>query len=474
MYRNCKLVVFGASSGAKKVVDTFKNLSISIEYVSDNNKSLWGQRFEGIDIVSPDSLVEIDCYVVIASMYYSDIYNQLIDIGVPKERVIPKENIYLDYFDEHQEVYYENSKNIAVNKRKDSTIIIDASEGYILSGAVKWSLNFIEGLKACNYGYCIFVNNEPANSPLHEKNKNNQIVFNMSYENYRQSVEEMYAKMLEMMPCTVVINTISQVFFAAYILKEQYPEEVRIISVIHSDFQKFYDPNYYIAPWIDRYVCVSQKIMDTFSGMDNCIKEKSIYINSPVVCHKEYRKLYPEADNVVNIAYAGRLEKAQKRADLIIEVIKELEKFDVCYRLNIAGDGSYKAKLEKFILENNLSDKVILLGTLSYDDMDKFWKENDIYINVSDCEGMCLAMLEAMSYGLAPVVTDTSGVKEIINNEIDGFVSPILDIKGITENIVKIINDKDELRRVGCNAKNRIEGISDIKKYALEIICSKL
>lgn len=89
-----------------------------------------------------------------------------------------------------------------------------------------------------------------------------------------------------------------------------------------------------------------------------------------------------------------------------------------------------------------MEDRVHILGWISPTDMAGFWAKQDIYLNVSESEGMSLSMLEAMACGCVPVVTDVSGVDDVIHNGENGFVVPVDRLIEIADKIEAINNDR--------------------------------
>ncbi len=53
-------------------------------FTCDNNRSLWGTEFGGLNVKSPETLRELpeDTAVFICNLYYRDIEQQLKDMGV--------------------------------------------------------------------------------------------------------------------------------------------------------------------------------------------------------------------------------------------------------------------------------------------------------------------------------------------------------------------------------------------------------
>ena len=79
---------------------------------------------------------------------------------------------------------------------------------------------------------------------------------------------------------------------------------------------------------------------------------------------------------------------------------------------------------------------------------------HDILLLPSLHEGMSLATLEALSCGMAVLVTRNSGTSDIITNGIDGFVSNIRDTQSMIRSIVKL-RDHKILKSVGLAALDK-------------------
>lgn len=72
-------------------------------------------------------------------------------------------------------------------------------------------------------------------------------------------------------------------------------------------------------------------------------------------------------------------------------------------------------------------------------------------------EGLPRSIIEAMAYGTPPIVTNSGGSPELVEDEKSGLVVPIKDAKSIAKAIIKLFND-DELRELyGINAIERIK-----------------
>lgn len=77
-----KVVIFGASTRGCYVYEKLKDI-YEIKYFCDNDVNKHGTKINGIEIISPQKLYNLKDYkVIIASMYYEEICNQLNVMGV--------------------------------------------------------------------------------------------------------------------------------------------------------------------------------------------------------------------------------------------------------------------------------------------------------------------------------------------------------------------------------------------------------
>jgi len=71
-------------------------------------------------------------------------------------------------------------------------------------------------------------------------------------------------------------------------------------------------------------------------------------------------------------------------------------------------------------------------------------------------EGLPKVVIEAMAYGVAPIVTNSGGSPELIEKNKSGLIIPPGDAKAITEAILTLFHDPSLCKEMGGNAKMRI------------------
>lgn len=450
-----KILLFGASRGAMHTYQILTGMGIEICFFTDNNETKWGSMMEGKKIIPPSELKKLpsEYIIVIASVYYSEIRQQLIEMGIEKNRIILREQLVLSYIEEK----YQNNKA--------RTIIFDFSEGFVLSGAVKLAMDIAADVKSRGYPVKIFSAIENKKLNICDEMKKDIELFEFELTHYEEAVEQVLERIEKLLPCTLVINQLAQVYMAAYIAKKRFGSQVKIISLIHADEEKLYGQNALIANSADIFLCVSKEIKFNFISNYNVNPEKVYERQNTMPCEEGFEKQYTELGKPIKIAYAARIEKAQKRAELLPQLIQLLEEKKIDYELHIAGEGSYLKKLTEFVEQNKLSRKIRLYGLVPFEEMKEFWKDKDIFINLSDFEGCAISMLEAMSYGAVPIVTRTSGVDGVVESGINGFVNEREDVEGIVKNIALLNQDRKKLAEYGMKAKKYIGEQYSWKEY---------
>jgi len=121
--------------------------------------------------------------------------------------------------------------------------------------------------------------------------------------------------------------------------------------------------------------------------------------------------------------YVGRLDR-EKRIDLMLRGFGRFS--DSSARLTIVGDGDCRAGLQLLASELGLRSRVIFAGRT--DDVPTYLRSAHFYLSTSASEGMSNALLEAMSFGVVPLVSDVSGAKDIVDHGRSGFLFKAEDV----------------------------------------------
>lgn len=169
------------------------------------------------------------------------------------------------------------------------------------------------------------------------------------------------------------------------------------------------------------------------------------------------RKELGLAPDVPIIGSIGRLE-AIKGYEIMIQAFAHLR--DRCGDgpqpvLVVAGDGSERSRLDSMIASHGLTESVHLLGWR--DDVHDLHSAFALFTMSSHSEGTSVSLLEAMSAGLCPVVTDVGGNRAVMGEDLSHRLVPPDDPAALAGAWRGAIHDGANRRVDAQAARNRVE-----------------
>ena len=136
----------------------------------------------------------------------------------------------------------------------------------------------------------------------------------------------------------------------------------------------------------------------------------------------------------------GRLDE-KKYCDQIINAFSKLpENWNI--KLIFLGDGDELEPLKKLTSKLKQSHRIIFKGAIN--NVDHQIISSDFYISSSISEGMSNSLLETMALGVPPIVSNVSGVEEMVINNKNGFIFEPKNETDLYEKLVKAINCSEE------------------------------
>jgi glycosyltransferase involved in cell wall biosynthesis len=151
----------------------------------------------------------------------------------------------------------------------------------------------------------------------------------------------------------------------------------------------------------------------------------------------------------VNIGYIGRIIQGQKRVMDLVPVAETLKSRGVSFQLHLIGDGVDRERLNEIFAAGKAADCVKFWGWQTIDGVKNLLRRMDVFLLMSDYEGLSVALLEAMAHGLAPVVSRiASGNTQLIRNEENGYLVEVGDIEGFVNRLEQLANSTSLLRTI--------------------------
>ncbi len=125
-------------------------------------------------------------------------------------------------------------------------------------------------------------------------------------------------------------------------------------------------------------------------------------------------------------------------------------------RLIYAGTGSGVEETRRLVEQFGLGGRVEFTGWLQAQRKRATLAGATMFVLPSFVEGMPMALLEAMSFGLPVIATPVGGVPEIVTHERDGLLVPSGDIDALAAAITRLTSDPELRERLGRAARETV------------------
>jgi len=181
---------------------------------------------------------------------------------------------------------------------------------------------------------------------------------------------------------------------------------------------------------------------------------------------KKFNIKKPSKKEIFNIVFVGRLEK-RKGVKYLIESLKFLKIEKFC--LLIVGDGPERKKLEKYVGDLGLKEKVKFVGDVSNEEVFKYLLRSHCFVLPSISEGFGIAILEAQLANVPVVATKVGGILDIIENGKNGLLVEPQNPKELAECLRKIYLDEKLSQTLVKNARENLKKY-DWKKISDEVL----
>ncbi len=116
-----------------------------------------------------------------------------------------------------------------------------------------------------------------------------------------------------------------------------------------------------------------------------------------------------------------------------------------------AGDGILRSAVQKLITEKKLADKVKLYGWRK--DIEKILAVCDLIVLTSLWEGMPIALLEAMAFSKPVVAYACDGIKEMIQEGVNGYLVKPKDLNCLSQRVEFLLSNPEKAGQMGAKAR---------------------
>ncbi len=161
----------------------------------------------------------------------------------------------------------------------------------------------------------------------------------------------------------------------------------------------------------------------------------------------------------------------------LFEACRILSDRGVKYKCLIAGDGPLEDELRGMVRNLELDDCIEFLGRLPHERLFDLYGRGEIDAVVlpsiitqdAEKEGIPVALMEAMSYGIPVISTKTGGIPELIGGG-SGIMIDEKESHAIADSIEKLMKDSNYYNFIGEKGKEKIERDFNVHKISKKLL----
>ena len=172
----------------------------------------------------------------------------------------------------------------------------------------------------------------------------------------------------------------------------------------------------------DRFMAWSRTPGDRISLLPNAIHLQDY---APGDKSEVLAERYDLRDRKVLLTFGRLVSKERAKGfEEVLQVLPELVAEDPSIAYLIAGDGSYRRRLEERVAELHMGEHVVFTGFVQEAEKADLYRLADLYVMPSRGEGFGFVFLEAMASGVPVIASSTDGSRDAVR---DGDLGEMVD-----------------------------------------------
>lgn len=176
----------------------------------------------------------------------------------------------------------------------------------------------------------------------------------------------------------------------------------------------------------------------------------------PSVERDSLKSKYGLDKDVFTFLFLGRLSN-EKSVDIIIHAYSKSQKGKNS-RLLIVGDGPAMRDLEELVEKLGMQEQIIFTGFVSWEEIWKYYRIADVFVNASKSETQGLTYIEALASSLPVLVQEDECLEGVVIEEYNGFLFDG-EIE-LAEKMVYILNAREKVKDLKGNCSKSVDKFS--------------
>jgi colanic acid/amylovoran biosynthesis glycosyltransferase len=181
------------------------------------------------------------------------------------------------------------------------------------------------------------------------------------------------------------------------------------------------------------------------------------------------------ARDLLQILSVGRLteQKGYEYAIRSVALLRDMTDRELRY--TIIGSGELEGTLKQLVADLQIADTVFFAGPQPLNVICSCLQNAHIFLLPSVTaangfqEGIPVALMEAMASGLPVVTTRHSGIPELVEHGVSGFLAEERETHSLAQYMLKLISNPDLALRVAGQGRTRVEAEFDIQRLNVQL-----
>jgi glycosyltransferase involved in cell wall biosynthesis len=234
-----------------------------------------------------------------------------------------------------------------------------------------------------------------------------------------------------------------------------------VVQIVHGDYDYYYDLAIGHQMVIDAFVALTRTSYEHLRARMPHRRDSIFLLPFGVAIPARTRT---SVRGPLRLLFVGRLDHAKGVQDLPL-IDQRLEELGIARTWTVVGDGPAAGELDG---PWGNRAHVRLLGPRPNREVLELYPVHDVLVLPSRAEGLPRVVLEAMSAGVVPVVSDLAcGVREIVEPGVSGYLPRLGDAGGFAEAIEELDQNRDRLETMGLAGRRTICERFDARERAV-------
>lgn len=167
---------------------------------------------------------------------------------------------------------------------------------------------------------------------------------------------------------------------------------------------------------------------------------------------KSFQHQVPEGP--LSIGYLGRIAKTKGMSEFL-QACRSLRARAIPFNIALAG---CEENMDEYVpvFAREFREKFNYYGIVHGNAKDTFLEHTDVFVLPSYFEGLPMSLLESMSFGCVPVVTNVGSVPTVVEDGVNGFLIEPHNAHAVTEAIARLHADRDLWQLLSNKAKETV------------------